>query len=80
MSVKSFRYDNDSRGRRLRDREEVVIRDDTEEVRATSLKGALYAMIVNLMKTSLQTSAHTHKIPNLWTLAAQLWNQIKSHM
>lgn len=40
MSVKSFRYDNDSIGRRLRDREEVVIRDDTEEVRATSLKGA----------------------------------------
>ena len=47
-----------------------MISDDTEEVRATSLREALYVMIVNLMKTSPQTSAHIHKIPNLWTLAA----------
>ena len=39
-----------------------MIGDDTEELRATSLRGALYAKTVNLMKTSPQTSAHIHKI------------------
>lgn len=39
-----------------------MIGDDTEEERATSLRGALYAKTVNLMKTRPQTSAHIHKI------------------